>query len=46
MHRDKPEGKRLRGRTRRRWEGNIRTDLREKEWGGVEWMHLVQDTVQ
>jgi hypothetical protein len=32
---EKPEGKRLRGRPRRRWEDNIRMDLREIEWEGV-----------
>jgi hypothetical protein len=36
----KPEGKRPVGRPRRRWEDNIRTDLREIEWEGVHWMHL------
>ena len=28
----KPEGKRPRGRPRRRWEDNIKTDLQEVEW--------------
>jgi hypothetical protein len=28
----KPEGKRLLGRPRHRWENNIRTDLREIRW--------------
>jgi hypothetical protein len=28
-----PEGKRPLGRPRRRWEDNIRMDLREIEWG-------------
>jgi len=37
----KPEGKRLFGRTRRRWE-----DLREIGWEGVVWMHLAQDREQ
>jgi hypothetical protein len=32
---DKPERKREFGRPRRRWENNIRTDLRETGWGGV-----------
>jgi len=36
----KPEGKRPLGRPRRRWEDNIRMDLREIEWQGVDWMHL------
>jgi len=29
----KAEGKRLLGRPRRRWEGNIKMDLHEMEWG-------------
>jgi hypothetical protein len=39
----KPEAKRPLGRPRRRWEDGIKTDLREIGWGGVEWIHLVQD---
>jgi hypothetical protein len=35
----KPKGK----RPRHRWEGGIKTDLREIGWGCVEWIHLVQD---
>jgi hypothetical protein len=31
----KPEGKRPRGRPRRRWEDGIKTDLREIGWGCV-----------
>jgi hypothetical protein len=39
----KPEGK----RPLRRWENNIRMDLREMNWeGGVDWMHLDQDRFQ
>jgi hypothetical protein len=38
----KPEGKRLLGRPRRRWEDNIRMDLRETGWEGVDWIHLSQ----
>jgi len=42
VHVGKPEGKRPLGRPRRRWEDNIRTDLREV--GGVgDWMELGQD---
>jgi hypothetical protein len=37
---EKPEGKRPLGRTRRRWEDNIRIDLREIGWQYVDWMHL------
>ena len=29
----KPDGRRQLGRPRRRWEDNIKTDLREVEWG-------------
>jgi len=35
----KPEGKRPLGRPRRRWEDNIKMDLREVERGGG-WMEL------
>jgi hypothetical protein len=30
----------------RRWEDNIRMDLREIWWEGVNWMHLAQDRGQ
>jgi hypothetical protein len=39
----KPEGKRPLGRLRRRWEDNIRMDLRYIRWGGMEWINLAQD---
>ena len=39
----KPEGRRPLGRPRRRWEDNIRMDLREVGYGCVDWMDLVQD---
>jgi hypothetical protein len=39
----KPEGKRRLGRPRRRWVDNIRMDLREMEWGDVDWIGLAQD---
>jgi hypothetical protein len=38
----KPEGKRPLGRPRCRWEDNIKMDLREIGWGGVNWIHLTQ----
>jgi len=38
----KPEGKRPLGRPRRRWEDNIKKDLREVGGGG-DWMELAQD---
>jgi len=31
------------GRPRRRWEDNIRMDLKETGWEIVGWVHLVQD---
>jgi len=39
----KPEGRRPLGRPRRRWEDNIRMDLREVGCGRVDWMELAQD---
>jgi len=38
----KPEGKSLLGSTRRRWESNIRKDLREMGWEVVHLIHLAQ----
>jgi hypothetical protein len=42
----KPEGKRPLGRPRRRWVGSIKTDSRELEWGGMDWIYLAQDSGQ
>jgi len=39
----KPEGKRLLGRPRRRWEDNIKVVLQEVGWGGRDWIGLAQD---
>jgi hypothetical protein len=39
----KPEGKRLLGRRRRRWVDNIKIDLLEIVWGGVDWIGPAQD---
>jgi len=39
----KLEGRRPLGRPRRRWEDNIRMDLREVRCGSVDWMELAQD---
>jgi hypothetical protein len=39
----KPEGKRRLRRPRRRSVDNIKMDLREIEWNGVEWIHMAQD---
>jgi hypothetical protein len=38
----KPEGRRPQGRPRRRWEDNIKMDLREVGWGGMDWINLAQ----
>jgi len=42
----KPERKRQFGRHARRLEDNIRMDLREIGWGGVDWIHLTEVTDQ
>jgi hypothetical protein len=39
----RPEGRRPLGRPRRRWEDNIKMDLREVRFGDVVWIHLAQD---
>jgi hypothetical protein len=42
----KPEGKRPLGRPRRRWVDNIRIDLREIGWEGMDCIDLAQDRDQ
>jgi hypothetical protein len=37
------EGKRPLGRPRSRWEDNIRMDLIEMEWRGLDWIRMAQD---
>jgi hypothetical protein len=39
----KPEGKRLLGRPRHRWEDNIQADLQEVGCGDRDWTELAQD---
>jgi hypothetical protein len=39
----KPEGMRPHGRPRCRWEDNIKMDLREVGWGGMDWINQAQD---
>jgi hypothetical protein len=39
----KPEGKILLLRPRCRWEGNIKLDVGEIGWSGVDWIHPAQD---
>ena len=38
-----PEGRRPLGRPRSRWEGNIKMDLQEVGYGGMDWIELAQD---
>jgi len=39
----KPEGQRLLGRPRHRWEDNTKMDLQEVGCGGIDWINLAQD---
>jgi hypothetical protein len=39
----RPEGRRPLGRPRRRWEDNVKMDLREVGFGDVDWIHWAQD---
>jgi hypothetical protein len=39
----RPEERGPLGRPRRRWEGNIKVDLRETGFGDVDWIHWAQD---
>jgi hypothetical protein len=41
-----PEGKRSLGSSRRRREDNIKMDLRETGWGGMDWIDLALDRDQ
>jgi hypothetical protein len=41
-----PEGKRPLGTLGRKWEDNIKMDLRKVGWEIVDWMHLAQDSEQ
>jgi hypothetical protein len=42
----KPEGERPRERPRRRCEDNVRVDLREIGWKGVDWIRMDRDRDQ
>jgi hypothetical protein len=42
---ERPEGKRQLGRPRRRWDENIKMDLRETGMDGVNWIRLAQGPV-
>jgi hypothetical protein len=37
----KPDGKRSMGRTKRRWVNNIKMDLREIGWDGMDWIKWI-----
>jgi hypothetical protein len=39
----KPEGKKPLERPRRKWVENIKMDLREIGWDGVDWIDMAQD---
>jgi hypothetical protein len=39
----KPEGKRPLGRPRYRWEDNIKVDIQEVGYGGIDWIELAND---
>ena len=39
----KPEGRRPLGRTRRRWVNNIKMDLQEVGYRGMDWIELAED---
>jgi hypothetical protein len=39
----KPEGRTPLGRPRHRWMDNIKMDVEEIVWGGVDWINLAQD---
>jgi hypothetical protein len=38
-----PEGRRPLGRPNRRWVNNIKMNLREIGWDGVDWIDMAQD---
>jgi hypothetical protein len=42
----RPEGEKPLGRSRRKWEDNIKIDLKEIAWGGINWIDLAQDRDQ
>ena len=39
----KPEGRRPLGRPGRRWEDNIKMDIREMVWEGMDWIDVAED---
>jgi hypothetical protein len=41
-----PEGRGPLGKPKRRWMVNIKMDLGDIEWDGMDWIHLAEDKVQ
>jgi hypothetical protein len=39
----RPEGRRPLRRPRWRWEDNVKVDLQDVGWGGMDWIELAQD---
>ena len=39
----RPEGKRALGRPRLRWDDNIKMDLQDVVWRGMDWIDLAED---
>jgi len=46
LGRIQPEGKTQFGRPWFRWEDNIRMDMKEIEWRGMDWIHLAANRVK
>jgi hypothetical protein len=42
----KPERKRLLGRPRCRWQDNIKIEVTEIVWGGMDWINVAKDKDQ
>jgi hypothetical protein len=40
----RPEGERPLGSPRLKWQDDIKMDLQEMGWGGMDWIGVVQDT--
>jgi hypothetical protein len=39
----RPEGRRPLGRPRHRWDDNIKKDLQDVAWEGIDWIDMAQD---
>jgi hypothetical protein len=37
----RPEGKRPLGRPRHRWENNVKMDLKDVGWEGMDWIDII-----